>query len=71
MGHLKATILVNFQFFPNLEILWLNNNRLTSLKGLEKCFRIKHLFVHSNKISSIDGIFDVLLYVETLSMYDN
>lgn len=34
LGGLKATVLVNFNHFPNLEILWLNNNNLTSLKGL-------------------------------------
>jgi Leucine-rich repeat (LRR) protein len=71
LGGLKATLLVNFQHFPNLEILWLNNNRLTSLKGLEKNFRIKHLFAQSNRISSIDGIFDCLKHIETLSIYDN
>ena len=34
LGQRKANILVNFREFPNLEIVWLNNNRLASLKGL-------------------------------------
>lgn len=71
LGDRKATILVNFNNFPNLEILWLNNNHLTTLKGLEKNFRLKHLFLQNNKIKTIDGIFDVLKHIETLVLYDN
>jgi Leucine-rich repeat (LRR) protein len=41
------------------------------LKGLEKNFRIKHIFVQNNKIKSIDGIFDILKHIETLVLYDN
>jgi hypothetical protein len=44
---------------------------LVSLKGLEKNFRIKHLFLQGNKIKTIEGIFDALRYVETLVLYDN
>ena len=32
---------------------------------------MKHLFVQNNKIKSIDGIFDILKYIETLLIYDN
>lgn len=71
LGDRKATILVNFNNFPNLEILWLNNNHLTTLKGLEKNFRLKHLFLQNNKIKTIDGIFDILKHIETLVLYDN
>ena len=39
--------------FPNLEVLWLNDNRITKLKGLQNNFRLKHLFVHNNCIATI------------------
>jgi Leucine-rich repeat (LRR) protein len=51
--------------------VWLNNNQLTGLRGLERNFRIKHLFLQNNKIKAIDGIFDVLKHIETLVLYDN
>lgn len=34
LGGRKATVLVHFAQFPNLETVWLNENRLTSLSGL-------------------------------------
>lgn len=67
----KATVLVHFNHFPNLQILWINRNHLTSLRGLEKNFRIKHLFCQQNKIKSIEGIFENLKHIETLIIYDN
>ena len=51
--------------------MWLNKNKLTSLKGLEHNFRIKHLYVQENKIKSIDGIFEILKHIESLVIYDN
>ena len=39
--------------FPNLEVLWLNDNRITKLKGLQNNFRIKHLFLQGNCIATI------------------
>ena len=41
------------------------------MKGLEKNFRVKHLFLQNNNIKSIDGIFDLLKYIETLLIYNN
>lgn len=45
--------LKDFDKFPNLEVLWLNNNKLTEIKGLDSNFRIKSLFVHDNKIRTL------------------
>ena len=39
-----------FEKYPSLESLWLNNNELVSLVGLEENFRIKYLYVHFNKL---------------------
>jgi Leucine-rich repeat (LRR) protein len=39
--------------FPNLEVLWLNDNRISKLKGLEHNFRIKHLYLHNNNLATV------------------
>ena len=33
---------------PNLEVLWLNDNLLSKLQGLDYNFRLKHLYLHNN-----------------------
>lgn len=44
LGDRKITKLVKFEDFPNLEVLWLNQNKLQTFEGLQKNFRIKHIF---------------------------
>ncbi|KAL1499943.1 hypothetical protein AB1Y20_012624 [Prymnesium parvum] len=43
------------QRFPNLEVVWLNDNRLKKLKGLGQNFRIKELYLHNNALSTISN----------------
>ncbi len=62
---------MNFAIFENLETVWLNNNKLRDLKGLEENFRIKHLYVHRNRISELKGVIEKLKHLETLILYDN
>jgi len=42
-----------FERFINLEVLWCNDNQLIRLDGLDSNFRMKMLFAHNNKITSI------------------
>ena len=39
------------QRFPNLEVLWLNDNKISKLQGLEYNFRLKHLYLQNNSIT--------------------
>ena len=71
LGNRKITKLVSFSDFANMEILWINKNSLTSLEGLERNFRVKHIFAQENKISTLDRIFIKLKHIETLVLYDN
>lgn len=71
LGKRNAEVLANFSLFENLEIVWLNNNRLRDLKGLEDNFRIKHLYLQKNRISSLKGVVEKLKHLETLILYDN
>ena len=39
--------------YPNIQTLWLNGNRLTKLQGLDLSFRLKHLFLQNNAITTL------------------
>ena len=66
------TKLINFNSFENLEALWLTNNNLTSITGLEKNFRIKILCLGNNRISSLEGSsLSVMKFLETLYLNNN
>ena len=66
------TKLVKFNDFENLEALWLTNNNLTEIKGLETNFRIKILCLGFNRISSLEGSsLNVMKFLETLYLNNN
>ena len=71
LGGINAETLSNFKDFLNLQTVWLNNNKLTSLEGLEANFRIKHLYCQNNHISSIEKTLPLLKHLETLFLYNN
>ena len=45
--------LARFEKFVSLDTLWLINNELESLEGLEENFRLKHLYVSDNKLKRL------------------
>ena len=59
LGGRGISRLVNFESFTTLDSLWINNNRLTSLRGLESNFRIRHLYAHGNNIKRVQGTLQV------------
>ena len=66
------TKLINFNDFENLEALWLTNNSLTEIKGLETNFRIKILCLSYNRISSLENSsLGVMKFLETLYLNNN
>merc|ERR1719201_2396700 len=38
----------NFQYFTNLSVLWLNDNKLTRIENMDACFRLRELYVENN-----------------------
>ena len=55
-------------------MLWLNDNKLSKLKGLEDNFRLKHLYVHNNRIASLVNsscCLKELRHLETLQLQGN
>ena len=55
----------------NLEVLWLNNNNLKAVTGLDTSFRLKELYLHNNSIKSLDGSIKHLPHLRTLTLYNN
>ena len=60
--------------FKTLEVLWLNDNKLSKVKGLEDNFRLKHLYLHNNRIASLVNsscCLKELKHLETLQLSGN
>ena len=68
----KITELINFEMFENLEALWLTENRLTEIKGLDANFRIKILCCGKNRITTLEGSsISKMKFLETLYLNNN
>eukprot|EP00659_Diplonema_papillatum_P006774 gene6774-10385_t len=73
----------NVMRFSNLETLWLNDNKLTEVRGLFPpksavtkdpslgLRRLKQLYLSGNEISTLSGDFENLKYLETLHLANN
>lgn len=53
LGGKGINVLRDFESFVSLSVLWLNDNGLESLEGLESNFRLKEIYAHGNKIRSL------------------
>lgn len=71
LGGRGIEILDKFHSFRNLEVLWLNNNNLTEIRGLDKNFRIKELYVHNNRLKTLKGSISKMGHLQILSAYNN
>jgi len=63
--------LINFDKFPNLECLWLNNNKLEKIEGLDTNFRLRELYLQNNKLNTLQGSLINLVHLRTLDMRNN
>eukprot|EP00281_Chroomonas_sp_CCMP1168_P022879 CAMPEP_0206226276 /NCGR_PEP_ID=MMETSP0047_2-20121206/8006_1 /ASSEMBLY_ACC=CAM_ASM_000192 /TAXON_ID=195065 /ORGANISM="Chroomonas mesostigmatica_cf, Strain CCMP1168" /LENGTH=227 /DNA_ID=CAMNT_0053649355 /DNA_START=25 /DNA_END=705 /DNA_ORIENTATION=+ len=54
-----------------LEALWLNDNKLTRIEGLDTNVQIKALYLHNNKIATLEGSLKHLRHIMTLSLFNN
>ena len=59
-----------FDQFPNLEEIWLNNNKLKNLDDIKHNFRSKKVFCQNNQVSNIDGLKNYK-FLEVLLLGDN
>jgi len=65
------TVLSNFERFKNLSVLWLNNNKLKDLSGLEHNFRVRSLYCHCNHLNFLGNSLDTFLSLNSLTLNDN
>ena len=61
----------NFELFPYLEVLVLNNNKLKRLDNLDANFRIKELFIDKNLMSNLGGSIRKFKFINHLSAAEN
>ena len=62
---------INFQYFKNLEVLWINDNNLVSVEGLDENFRVKELYQHNNHIRTLEGSLKHMRHLVVLTLYNN
>lgn len=63
--------LTNFDKFPNLECLWLNDNKFEKIEGLDTNFRLRELYLSNNKIKTLNGSIPNLIHLRTLILNNN
>lgn len=63
--------LAGFERLINLEVLWVNGNKLTSVSGLDDNFRIRRLYAMDNKISTLKGSLRKFVFLELLDLTNN
>lgn len=63
--------LCGFDRFVNLEVLYLNGNKLPHLDGLEPCFRIKQLYADHNLLTTLEGPIEDMKFLKELDVSYN
>ncbi|EQC26223.1 hypothetical protein SDRG_15959 [Saprolegnia diclina VS20] len=71
LAHREIDVLGNFEPFVSLEVLWINDNYIEKLTGLDTCFRIKYLFAQNNRISTVDGSLLHFTFLRELRLFNN
>lgn len=60
-----------FELLVNLEVLWLNGNRLRAVDHLDANVRLKELYVHDNQLCTLKGSLHHLKFLEHLDLGNN
>ena len=66
------TRLQGFEKFASLDTIWLNNNKLESVEGLEDCVRLKEIHLYSNRLRTLERYsFTSFKFLSRLTLNDN
>jgi hypothetical protein len=72
LGNRGITHLQGFEKFLCLDTVWLNNNRLEGLEGLENNIRLKQIHLYCNKIRKLEKVtLQRFKFLTILSLNDN
>lgn len=61
----------DFKHFSNIEALWVDNNKLRSISGIDSNFRVKEVYARSNHITTLEGSLLKFKFLEVLLLSDN
>ena len=63
--------LCSFERFQCIDALWLNNNALSRVQGLDTNVQIKALYLHCNRINTLKGSLQKLHHIRMLTLNSN
>jgi hypothetical protein len=61
----------HFDLFVNLNVLWLNKNRLKRIDGLNEQIRMFDLYVQQNQITTLQGSLQHMKFLKKLLLHEN
>uniref|UniRef100_A0A0G4FER7 U2A'/phosphoprotein 32 family A C-terminal domain-containing protein n=1 Tax=Chromera velia CCMP2878 TaxID=1169474 RepID=A0A0G4FER7_9ALVE len=70
-GKGATSISTEFANFPNIEALWISDNKLTQLNHLDANFRIKEVYAERNEICTLRGSLAEFKFLNTLVLSHN
>jgi len=71
LGKKSIEAITGFEKFVNLEVLWINGNKLKKINNLDSNFRIKRLYAQNNKIGTLVGSLARFKFIERLHLFNN
>mmetsp|Transcript_20704 Transcript_20704/g.67050 ORF Transcript_20704/g.67050 Transcript_20704/m.67050 type:complete len:272 (-) Transcript_20704:2571-3386(-) len=71
LGHKGIDRLWGFERLTNLESLYLNDNDLMEVTGLDDNFRIRHLSLQNNALVTLNGSILKMHFLQTLDLSNN
>ena len=71
LSHHGLLEVCSFERIKCMEALWLNDNLLTKVEGLDTNMQLKALYLHNNRINTLKGSLRFLRHIEMLSLQNN
>ena len=71
LSHHGLLEVCSFERLKCMEALWLNDNLLTKVDGLDANMQLKALYLHNNRISTLKGSLKFLRHIEMLALQNN
>jgi len=71
LSHQGLLEVCSFERLKCMEALWLNDNLLTKIEGLDTNLQLKALYLHNNRINTLKGSLKYLKHIEMLALQNN
>ena len=71
LGNRNIDKIGQFETFKNLEVLWLNKNKIRTVSGLGENKRIRALYLQDNRIESVSGSIPSMTSLQVLLLNGN